>query len=122
MADDVKLIRSVGVVGRGGAGKTSLADALLLATGAATRLGHVDDGSSNFDFEPEEIRRKTTLSTSIFHTTWKKHDVNLLDMPGYANFLSDTMHCMRGCTGRQATSCASRRKKCGAAVQSCSCR
>src|SRR5215470_4157058 len=99
MADDVKMIRSVGVVGQGGVGKTSLSDALLLAAGAATRLGRVDDGSSNFDFEPEEIRRKTSLSTSIFHLNWKKHEITLLDMPGYANFLSDTMHCMRACTG-----------------------
>ncbi len=99
MADDVKLIRSVGVVGQGGIGKTSLADALLFAAGAVTRRGRVDDGSSNFDCEPEEIRRKITLTTSLYHLAWKKHDITLLDMPGYDNFLADTLNCVRACTG-----------------------
>jgi elongation factor G len=99
MADDVKGIRSVGVVGQGGVGKTSLADAVIFAAGAATRVGRVDDGSSNFDFEPEEVRRKITLSTSCYHLLWKKHDITLLDMPGYDNFLSDTLNCIRACTG-----------------------
>lgn len=99
MAEDVKLVRSVGVVGQGGIGKTSLADALLFAGGAVTRVGRVDDGSSNFDFEPEEIRRKITLTTAGNHLTWKKHEITLLDMPGYANFLPDALNCMRACTG-----------------------
>ena len=99
MADDVKLVRSVGVVGQGGAGKTSLADALVFAAGAATRLGRVDDGSSVFDFEPEEIRRKTTLTTALCSLTWKKHEITVLDTPGYANFLPDALNCLRACTG-----------------------
>ena len=99
MADDVKLIRSVGVVGQGGVGKTSLAEALLFAAGAVTRLGRVDDGSSNFDFEAEETRRKITLSTAFYSLPWKKHDVTIVDTPGYANFLLDTLNCMRACTG-----------------------
>ncbi len=99
MADDVKLIRSVGVAGQGGVGKTSLADALLFGAGAVTRLGRVDDGSSVFDFEPEEIRRKITLTSAIHSLTWKKHDVTLVDLPGYANFLPDALTCMRACTG-----------------------
>jgi elongation factor G len=99
MADDVKMIRSVGVVGQGGIGKTSLADALLFAAGVVTRRGRVDDGSSNFDFEPEEIRRKITLTTALHHLAWKKHDITLLDMPGYDNFLADTLNCVRACTG-----------------------
>jgi len=99
MADDVKLVRSVGVVGQGGVGKTSLADALLFAAGAATRVGRVDDGSSIFDFEPEEIRRQTTLTTAFYNLPWKKHDLTIVDTPGYANFLLDTLNCMRACTG-----------------------
>jgi elongation factor G len=99
MADDVKLVRSVGVVGQGGAGKTSLADALVFAAGAATRLGRVDDGSSSFDVEPEEIRRKTTLTTGLCSLTWKKHEMTVLDTPGYANFLPDALNCLRACTG-----------------------
>ena len=99
MADDVKVIRSVGVAGQGGVGKTSLADALLFGAGAVTRLGRVDDGSSVFDFEPEEIRRKITLTSAIHSLTWKKHDITLVDLPGYANFLPDALTCMRACTG-----------------------
>lgn len=99
MADDVQLVRTVGIVGQGGVGKTSLADALLFAAEAVNRLGRVDDGTSNFDFEPEEIRRKISLTTAVFHFPWKKHSIHLLDMPGYSNFLSDTMLCMRACTG-----------------------
>jgi elongation factor G len=99
MAEDVNLVRSIGVVGQGGVGKTSLADALVFGAGAATRLGRVDDGSSSFDFEPEEIRRKITLTTAGHHLIWKKHDITILDMPGYANFLPDALNCMRACTG-----------------------
>jgi elongation factor G len=99
MADDVKLVRSIGVVGQGGVGKTFLADALLFAAGAVTRVGRSDDGSSNFDFEPEEIRRQITLSTAFYSLAWKKHDFTIADMPGYANFLLDTLNCMRACTG-----------------------
>jgi len=99
MADDVKLVRSVGVVGQGGVGKTSLADALLFAAGVATRVGRTDDGSSNFDFEPEEIRRQITLTSAFYSFPWKKHDFTIVDTPGYANFLLDTLNCMRACTG-----------------------
>jgi elongation factor G len=58
-AEEVGRIRNIGIVGQGGVGKTLLADALVLAAGATNRLGKVDDGSSLFDTEPEEIRRKT---------------------------------------------------------------
>ena len=59
-AEEVAKLRNVAVVGQGGTGKTSVADALLFAAGAATRIGRVDDGSSAFDTEPEEQRRKST--------------------------------------------------------------
>ena len=99
MADDVKLVRSIAVAGQGGVGKTSLADALVFAAGGATRIGRVDDGSSLFDFEPEEIRRKTTLTSALCSVSWKKHEITLVDTPGYANFLPDALNCLRACTG-----------------------
>jgi elongation factor G len=99
MADDVSLVRTIGMVGQGGVGKTSLADGILFSAGAVTRIGRVDEGSSHFDFEPEEVRRQTSLSTSLYSFAWKKHAFTLVDMPGYANFLADTMSCMRACTG-----------------------
>ena len=92
MADDVTLLRNVGIVGQGGAGKTSVAEALLFNAGATTRIGRTADGTSVFDFEPEEIRRQLTLTTSFHNATWKKHQLTVLDMPGYANFLPDALN------------------------------
>jgi len=99
MAEDVKLVRSIGIIGQGGVGKSSVADALLFAAGAVTRQGRVDEENSNFDFEPEEHRRRSSLSTSLYSLLWNKHDITLLDTPGYANFLPDALNCLRACTG-----------------------
>ncbi len=81
-AEEIGRIRNVGIVGQGGVGKTLLADALVLAAGATNRLGRVDDGSSLFDFEPEEVRRKTTIVSSLHHVNWKKHEITIADTPG----------------------------------------
>jgi len=83
------------VVGHGGAGKTSLTEAILFNTGMTDRLGRVDDGTSNMDFEPEEIKRQITISSSLHHCEWKDHSIHIVDTPGYANFLHDTRNCMR---------------------------
>jgi elongation factor G len=98
-ADDVTRIRSVAIVGQGGTGKTTVADALLFAAGAATRIGRVDDGTSAFDTEPEEARRKSSITGAIHHCGWKKHEVNLIDTPGYSAFLHDTRNCLAAATG-----------------------
>ena len=98
MAHEVSQIRNVGIVGQGGSGKTSLADAILFAAGAVTRLGSVDDGTSAFDFEPEETRRKLSLTTAFHHAPWKKHELTVVDTPGYMNFLTDGLNCLRACT------------------------
>jgi elongation factor G len=92
-------IRNLGIIGQGGGGKTSLAEAILFTAGANTRIGRVDDGSSVFDFEPEEVKRQQSLSTSFHHVAWKRHEINIIDMPGYANFLPDSLNCMRVCSG-----------------------
>jgi elongation factor G len=97
--EDVSQVRNIGIVGQGGGGKTSLAEAILFDTGAVTRLGSVDDGSSNFDFEPEETRRKLSLTTAFHHAPWKKYQITVIDTPGYANFLTDALYSMRACTG-----------------------
>ncbi|HDM78199.1 MAG TPA: hypothetical protein ENG51_17320, partial [Deltaproteobacteria bacterium] len=62
---ELERIRTVGVIAHGGAGKTTLVEAMLFDTGETTRLGKVDDGTSIMDFEPEEISRKTTLSAAF---------------------------------------------------------
>src|SRR4029453_11406846 len=98
-AEEVARLRNVAIVGQGGTGKTSVADALLFAAGAATRIGRVDDGSSAFDIEAEEQRRKSTITASLHHVTWKKHEVNVIDTPGYSAFLHDTRNCLAAATG-----------------------
>jgi elongation factor G len=97
--DDIGRMRTVGLLAEGGAGKTSLGEALLLGAGATSRMGRTEDGSSTFDFEPEEVRRKITLSTAFHSLSWKRHDVMLIDPPGYANFLSDTRYAMEAMNG-----------------------
>ena len=90
MSGKTTQIRNLALIGHGGCGKTSLAEALLFGAGATSRLGKVDDGSSVLDFEPEEIKRKITISTSFHHYQWKKYTVYLADTPGDDNFLADT--------------------------------
>ncbi|MDF1579373.1 MAG: elongation factor G [Desulfuromonadales bacterium] len=88
-------IRNLGIVGQGDAGKTSLTEAILFNTGMTDRLGHVDDGTSTMDFEPEEVKRQITISSSLHHCNWKDHDLHIVDTPGYTNFLHDTRNCLR---------------------------
>src|SRR5438094_4769793 len=82
-------IRNVGVVGHGGVGKTSLVEALLFTAGAVTRLGRVDDGSTTTDFDPDEIKRKISINTSVAYCDWKGHRINFVDTPGYGDFIAD---------------------------------
>jgi len=88
-------IRNLGIVGQGGAGKTSLTEAILYNTGMTDRLGKVDEGTSTMDFEPEEIKRGITISSSLNHCDWKGASLHIVDTPGYTNFLHDTRNCMR---------------------------
>jgi elongation factor G len=94
-ANDTAKLRNVGIVAHGGAGKTSLVEAMLFNTGMTKRFGKVDEGSSIMDFEPEEIKRKITISTSLNHCKWNEFNLNFVDTPGYSNFLHDTRNCMR---------------------------
>ncbi len=88
-------LRNVAIIAHGGAGKTSLAEAMLFNGGSTSRLGSVDSGTSVLDSEPEEIKRKITLNSAIHHFDWKGRHVNIIDTPGYANFIYDTKSCMR---------------------------
>ncbi|MCC7076665.1 MAG: elongation factor G [Acidimicrobiia bacterium] len=82
-------IRNVLLAGHGGTGKTSLGEALLYASGATSRLGSVDDGSSLFDFEEEEHTRKLSVSLAVAPVEWREHKINILDAPGYADFVGE---------------------------------
>jgi elongation factor G len=92
---DAPGIRNVALVGHGGCGKTSLASALLFDMGAVNRLGRVEDGTTVTDFDPDEIERRISLQTALAFGEWKKTKVNLLDAPGYANFLSEAQAALR---------------------------
>ncbi|MGA2223017.1 MAG: elongation factor G [Syntrophobacteraceae bacterium] len=96
MKEDVANVRTFAIISHGGAGKTSLAEAMLFDAGATTRLGKVDDNSSILDFEPEEVKRKATISSSVYSFTWKKHSFTLIDTPGDFNFIAETKTSMQG--------------------------
>ena len=82
-------IRNVVLVGHGGAGKTSLTEALLHAAGAINRPGRVEDGNTVSDFDPYEVTKGISISLSLAPFEWKDHKINLLDAPGYADFVGD---------------------------------
>ena len=92
-------LRNVALIAHVGSGKTSLAEAMLFNGKATTRLCKVDDGSSTMDFEPEEIKRRITISTAFHHCDWKRHVVNIIDTPGDDNFLSDTRSALQAADG-----------------------
>lgn len=89
-------IRNVGLIGHVGTGKTSFADAILFNAGQNTRLGKVDHETSLMDYEPEEMKRKTTISSAIASFSWKNKWINLVDTPGSANYTADSKNCMQG--------------------------
>lgn len=88
-------LRNVAIIAHGKAGKTTLAEAMLFNSGATDRLGRVDDGSSVMDFEPEEIKRSLTISSSFNHLEWNKHKINIIDTPGDANFIIDSKNSLQ---------------------------
>jgi len=95
MEERSRAIRNVAFVAHGGSGKTSLAEAVLFNGKATAKLGKVDEESSVLDFEPEEMKRRITISTSFHHCEWKKRTINIIDTPGDDNFLSDTKLCLQ---------------------------
>ncbi len=88
-------IRNVLLVGHGGTGKTSLAEALLFAAGSLTRMGTVEDGNTVTDFEPEETKRQLSVSVALAPVEWRGIKLNVLDGPGYADFIGDVRAALR---------------------------
>ena len=82
-------LRNVAFVGHGDCGKTTIASAMLFASGATNRLGNVDDGTAPTDFDEEEIERKISLQVGLAPVEWKGKKLNVLDAPGYAAFMAD---------------------------------
>lgn len=92
---NAKNIRNVALVGHASAGKTSLAEAAYYLTGKADRLGKVVDGTTISDFDPEEIKRKSSVSTSLIPVEWKDVKINLLDSPGLFDFAGGVSEAIR---------------------------
>jgi elongation factor G len=82
-------IRNIVLLGHGATGKTSLAEAALFASGGTTRMGRVDDGSTVSDFEPDEVKRRISLSLALIPCEWASHKINIIDCPGYADFVGE---------------------------------
>ena len=82
-------IRNIALVGHGGTGKTSLAEALLFVSGATNRLGKIEDGTTVSDWDPDEHKRGFSLNLSVVPLEWDGHKVNLIDTPGYMDFLGE---------------------------------
>lgn len=92
---ETKRIRNIALLGHGGSGKTSLAEAMLYITGASDRLGKITDGNTVSDFDAEEIKRGFSLSASIMNTAWKDCKINILDTPGYLDFVGEALQALR---------------------------
>lgn len=99
-------IKNVGIVAHGGAGKTSLAEAMLFNAGAVTRLGRVDDGTATTDFEPEEVKRKVSISAALAPCEWKDYKFNIVDTPGYSDFVSEVKGALRAVDSALVVLCA----------------
>jgi elongation factor G len=95
--DNVKLEakRSIVLVSHAQAGKTSLAEAMLFASGATSRKGTVPEGNTVSDYNPDEILRKNSINSSLLNATWKGHFIQIIDTPGYMDFIADTICAMK---------------------------
>ncbi len=88
-------IRNVALISHVGAGKTSLIDAALYDSGAVTRQGKVDEGSSIADYDPDELKRSMTLHAKVLPVEWKNTKINFIDTPGYADFVGEVKAALR---------------------------
>lgn len=102
-----EFLRNVALLAHGGAGKTSLAEAMLFAAKATSRLGRVDDGTSVMDYDPEEVRRQISINTSLAPVEWNNHKINVLDTPGYFDFAGDVVAASRVADSALIIACAS---------------
>jgi len=102
----VEQIRNVSLIGHSGTGKTSLTEAMLYNAGVTSRLGSVEEGNTVSDYDPEEIRRQTSVNTSVTPWEWEGRKVNLLDTPGYADFVGEVKGAVRVSDGVVVVLCA----------------
>ncbi|MBD3307659.1 elongation factor G [candidate division KSB3 bacterium] len=87
---DAEHIRNIGILGHGSVGKTSLTEAMLFNAKMIDRLGKVDDGTTTTDYDEDEKKRKITINSAVAYCEWNKHKINIIDTPGFADFIVDT--------------------------------
>ena len=95
MSYDTKKIRNIALMGHGNSGKTSLAESMLFATGVLDRLGRVTDGNTVCDYDPEEIKRQITISSALAPVEFGGVKINVLDCPGYQDFVGEVLAAIR---------------------------
>lgn len=96
---DLNKLRNVAVIAHGGAGKTSLVEAVLFDTGSIDRLGTTEEGNTTTDYEPEEISRKITITSALGFCNWNGYRINIIDTPGFINFVEDVRGSLRAVDG-----------------------
>ncbi|MBF0464682.1 MAG: elongation factor G [Nitrospirae bacterium] len=92
---EVGKIRNIALAGHSGSGKTTLTEALLLSAGVIGRMGTVADGNTVSDFDPEEIERKASITSAVATFDYSGHKINVMDTPGFINFIEDARGCLR---------------------------
>ncbi len=102
----VEQIRNLVLLGHGGCGKTMLAEAMLFSTKAVDRFGKVDDGASTMDHDPEEVKRKISIASAIAPLEYKDHKVNLMDTPGFFDFVGEVKSAVRAADSACIVVCA----------------
>ncbi|MDY0132233.1 MAG: elongation factor G [Desulforegulaceae bacterium] len=95
MSDAIKRKRTVALAGHASAGKTTLAENILFKAGLTSRVGTIEEGNTAMDFEPEEITRASSITTSFYTIPWDKHEITLVDTPGELNFFEDAPPCFQ---------------------------
>jgi len=99
-------IRNLVLLSHAGAGKTSVAEAILFTSGVISRLGRVDDGSTTSDYDPDEIKRQISINLTMLPCEWQKTKINLIDTPGYSDFVGEVKAAMRVSEGAIIVACA----------------
>lgn len=88
-------LRNVGLIGHGGCGKTTLTEAMVYAVGATTRMGRIEEGNTLSDHDPEETKRQISVNTSVIPCEWRGTKINIVDTPGYADFVGEVVGALR---------------------------
>jgi elongation factor G len=99
-------LRNIGLIGHGGCGKTTLTEAMVYTGGATTRMGRVEEGNTLSDHDPEEVKRQVSVNTSVVPCEWRDTKINIVDTPGYADFVGEAVSALRAADCALTVVCA----------------